>query len=259
MTTSTTASTSTTTTSSTTTTTASLAHGLSHVHPALHAAATPPTAPNPETIPLLPESVPVAMPDLPPVMMLTTREQMKAVTEPTRSRILVIIQNQPATAKQIADRLGIPPGTIGHHLQVLENTGLARLIARRQVRGTVAKYYVRTARFICFDLPYDVARESPPDLDILRSAHDELADTIASGAQLPHETAGFPHARLSPARAAAYRARLERLMDEFGDEPPDPDGQIYSLVSALFLSPPYVQIDPSPAPRAPRQQSTSGK
>src|SRR5262245_26610582 len=56
-------------------------------------------------LPLLPESVPVQMPDLPPRLAITTLEQFRAVSDPVRSRILGIIQNQPATAKQIAQRL----------------------------------------------------------------------------------------------------------------------------------------------------------
>lgn len=199
-----------------------------------------------EAIPLLPESVPVAMPELPPRLTLTTREQMKAIGDPTRSRMLVIIQNQPATAKQIADRLGVPPGTIGHHLQVLEAAGLARMIARRQVRGTVAKYYVRTARLFIYDLPHEVAQETPPSLDIVRTAYNELADALLDDADEtdePDECAtGFPHARLSLERATAYAARLKQLSDEFAAEPPDPHGQIYGLLSAFFVSPAYVQV-----------------
>src|SRR5262249_59022252 len=79
-----------------------------------------------EGMPTLPESVPVTMPELPPRLVITTAEQFKAIADPTRSRILGIIQSQPATAKQIADRLGIAPGGAGHHLQVLEVAGLAQ-------------------------------------------------------------------------------------------------------------------------------------
>src|SRR6266852_9431044 len=109
-----------------------------------------------DTVPVLPEDVPVTMPELPARLMITTFEQFKAVSEPVRSRILGIIQNQPATAKQIADRLGATPGAIGHHLHVLEEAGLAQIVARRLVRGIVANYYTRTARIFNYDLPEDV-------------------------------------------------------------------------------------------------------
>ena len=85
-------------------------------------------------IPLLPEDVPVTMPALPPTLIINTAQQYKAMGDPTRVKILAIIQQQPATAKQIADRLGIAPGTAGHHLQSLEAAGLAQVVARRLVR-----------------------------------------------------------------------------------------------------------------------------
>src|SRR5437879_1347381 len=72
----------------------------------------------------LPEGVPVVMPELPLRLDITTEQQLKAFGDPVRTRILGIIQNQPATAKQIADRLGYSPGAVGHHLQVLEEAGL---------------------------------------------------------------------------------------------------------------------------------------
>src|SRR5205085_2818107 len=63
----------------------------------------------------LPEGVPVPMPELPLKLVISTIQQFKAVSDPIRMRILGIIQNRPATAKQIADQLRATPGTIGHH------------------------------------------------------------------------------------------------------------------------------------------------
>src|SRR5436189_4403627 len=90
--------------------------------------------PTDELIEILPEDVPVTMPELPPQLVINTLQQFKAISDPIRSRILGIIQNQPATARQIADRLGASPGAIGHHLHVLEAAGLAQVVARRIMR-----------------------------------------------------------------------------------------------------------------------------
>src|SRR5260370_3068809 len=120
-----------------------------------------------------PERVPVTMPDLPPTFTITTEQQLKALGDATRTRILSIIQNQPATAKQIADNLGVTPGTIGHHLQALEEAGLAQAVARRLVRGITAKYYTRTARIFDFHLP-DVLGGKQRALHFLELARDEI-------------------------------------------------------------------------------------
>src|SRR5213080_3609936 len=138
-----------------------------------------------DVIPVLPGNVPVTMPELPVQIVINTAQQFKAVSDPIRSRILGIIQNQPATAKQIADRLGATPGAIGHHLHVLEEAGLAQVVARRLVRGIVARYYTRTARLFQFDLPPEITGPHSVPLDLLTRGRDELAEVLAAGTDDP--------------------------------------------------------------------------
>ena len=192
--------------------------------------------------PVLPGDVPVVMPELPLRLAITTEEQHKAIGDPTRSRILAVIQHQPATAKQIADRLGLAPGTVGHHLGVLAAAGLVKVVARRLARGIVAKYYTRAARLFEYRLPHEIAHGTDPSVTVLTAARDELADALTLGDPDPFGSVGCPHARLSGERAREYHARLQRLIDDFAAEPPDPAGQVYGLCGALFRSPPYAQV-----------------
>src|SRR5256886_14083479 len=128
-----------------------------------------------DVIPVLPGNVPVTMPELPVQHVINTAQQFKAISNPIRSRILAIIQHQPVTAKQIADRLGATPGAIGHHLHVLEAAGLAQVVARRLIRGIVANYYTRTARIFDYKLPREVIGGSSANLEIMTNALDQLA------------------------------------------------------------------------------------
>jgi DNA-binding transcriptional ArsR family regulator len=192
--------------------------------------------------PLLPDGVPVEMPDLPLHLEVTEQQQLAAIGDPTRSHILGVIQHQPATAKQIADRLQLAPGTIGHHLRVLEEAGLVQLVARRLVRGIVAKYYTRTARMFNMHFPHDAELESASTLNILDAARNRLAEALLVNEPDPLSRVGFPHARLSPDRARAYQERLEQLLNDFLNEPPAPDGRVYGLCGALFASPAYMQV-----------------
>jgi DNA-binding transcriptional ArsR family regulator len=194
-----------------------------------------------DSIPILTEDVPVTMPDLPLQLVISTAQQFKAFSEPVRSRILGIIQNQPATAKQIADRLGATPGAIGHHLHVLEEAGLAKIVARRITRGIVANYYTRTARIFVFDLPSEVRGSTEFGLDIITNARDELAEALVSVKDDHYKRDAFPHVRLSPERAQYYADRLEGLLDDILNEPHDPDGEVYGILLAMFKSPPYLQ------------------
>src|SRR5215813_7464383 len=83
------------------------------------------------------EDVPVVMPDLPATLVISTAQQMKACADPTRSRILGLIQHQPATATQLAQVLGVGPNKISYHLRILQAAGLVQVVARRLIRGIV--------------------------------------------------------------------------------------------------------------------------
>jgi len=194
-----------------------------------------------DTIPVLLDDVPVIMPELPAQVFITTFEQFKAVSEPVRSRILGIIQNQPATAKQIADRLGATPGAIGHHLHVLEEAGLAQIVARRLVRGIVANYYTRTARIFKYNLPEDVSGGVNASIEIMDKAHNEMIEAHANIKEDPFWCDSFPHIRLSPERARYYFERLQALVTDVLNETPDPDGKVYGIIVGMFMSPSYMQ------------------
>ncbi len=190
---------------------------------------------------VLPADVPVRMPNLPYRRAITTLEQVKAIYDPTRSRILGIIQNQPATAKQIAQALNMPPGTVGYHLQVLESAGLAQVVARRLIRSIVATYYTRTARIFQYDLPPEVSGRFSATMEIMIHARDELADALADYGEGMFGRNGFPHARLSPERAAYYQRKMDELMEEMIQETPHSNGDVYGFYGAFFLSPRYMQ------------------
>ena len=210
-----------------------------------------------DTIPLLPEEVPVTMPDLPTRRVVNTPDGFKAISDSTRSRILSIIQSQPATAKQIADRLGATPGAIGHHMHVLEEAGLAQVVARRLVRGIVASYYTRTAKIYMYELPEEIRGTESAALHIMSKAYDEMAEAQATIKDDPYKRDGFPHARLSSERARYYYARIGELIEEVLNEPPDLDGEVYGIFMAIFKSPQYMQ---GPATASPSEsESTTEK
>jgi DNA-binding transcriptional ArsR family regulator len=193
---------------------------------------------------ILAEDTPVTMPELPLSLTITTIEQFKAIGDRTRTRILGIIQYQPATAKQIADKLKMSPGTINHHLQVLEAAGLAQVVARRLVRGIVAKYYTRTARIFRYAFPSEVAGPSSGGMDIMNAAMAEYTESLATQDQDTDDefcSTSFPRASLSQERVRYYHERVTELVNEFLNEPADADGEIYSLLTAMFKAPAYLQ------------------
>lgn len=194
-----------------------------------------------QDVPILPTSVPVTMPELPPTVNITTPLQFKAMSDPIRSKILAIIQNQPATAKQIATRLDASTGAIGHHLRVLEEAGLAKVVARRLVRGIVAKYYTRTGRIFMYASSAEENGNESAALTIVNRIREELIDTLKTETGEINAVLGFPHIRLSPERAEAYNKRFAALLEELTAEPNDPNGQLYGFGIVMFSSPKYMQ------------------
>ena len=211
-----------------------------------------------EQEPVLPEDVPVVMPELPIQLRVHTAQQFKALGDPVRERIISAIQHQPATAKQIAVRLKLAPGTVGHHLQVLEAAGLVQVVARRLVHGIVAKYYTRTARIFCFDFSPEVAPDVSYILNFLTHARSDLAESLASGGDDTVLSIGLPRTRLTAERAQYYEERVKALTDEFLHEPIASDGEVYALSLALFKAPPYQQtMTFSETDTLPSEQETS--
>lgn len=197
---------------------------------------------NGESFAILPDDMPVVMPELPAKLVVNTMAQFRAISDPVRSRIVGIVQQQPATAKQIAARLKSSPGAIGHHLHVLEDAGLVQVVARRFVRGTVANYYTRTARLFIFDFPEEVTGGVSIRMKHMEQARDEIAASPVGASNQSDWGDGFLHPRLSRERAEKLKERLDALVEDVLSEPPDPEGEVYGLYIALFKSPDYLQV-----------------
>jgi DNA-binding transcriptional ArsR family regulator len=192
--------------------------------------------------PVLPEGVPVQMPELPVHHAISTMQQFKAISNTTRSKILSIVQHQPATAKQIATRLGATPGAIGHHMKVLEEAGLVQIVARRLTRGIVANYYTRVARIFDFDFaPETWGMQGTLDIfNTFREQYIDAKDDVDEKDEAINHMA-FPHARLSREKAEGYARRLEQIVEDFLAEPASAKGDVYGIFVSLFKSPAYMQ------------------
>jgi DNA-binding transcriptional ArsR family regulator len=78
---------------------------------------------------------------------LSTIEQVKAISDPYKIRILMTFGdlNVPATVKQIADSLEQVPAKVYYHVKKMEKLGILELIYTKEINGIIAKYYSPTA------------------------------------------------------------------------------------------------------------------
>jgi DNA-binding transcriptional ArsR family regulator len=71
---------------------------------------------------------------------------LKAVSHPVRVRILAMLDEGPASPKQLADRLGASLGVVAYHVRTLHDLDLLKLVGTRQRRGATEHMYAAVAR-----------------------------------------------------------------------------------------------------------------
>ncbi|HEU4319648.1 MAG TPA: winged helix-turn-helix domain-containing protein [Acidimicrobiia bacterium] len=159
-----------------------------------------------------------------------TNEQYKALFEDTRLQIVDLLLERAATIKELSETLGKPKGTIGHHVGVLEDTGLIRVVRTEMVRAIEAKYYGRTARtYILGDMTAD-GFELAPD-HFLTTAAAEFARADEDAPVPPSST--LRYARIADERAQEWIDRLLDLVHEFTAEPRGGE-TTYGLLVAMY-------------------------
>lgn len=73
-------------------------------------------------------------------------EQIRALREPTRWKMLNLLIEHPMTGSQLARVLGITRPLAHYHLKVLEKVGLVEFLEDHVLDGVVEKYYQALAR-----------------------------------------------------------------------------------------------------------------
>ncbi|MFJ7264390.1 ArsR/SmtB family transcription factor [Streptomyces globosus] len=162
--------------------------------------------------------------ELPEALHVTTDEQLRAVSNLTRHRIMAVLRFEPATITQIAERVGLAKGSSSYHVRLLERAGLVKVVRTRKVRGVTERYYAPAARSIVLPNP----ATGQPDV-LMRHV---VADLEASPVDARRHVR-LAHLRLTEEQFAELGERLQALADEYR-ELSDPSLPDVSLAFALF-------------------------
>jgi DNA-binding transcriptional ArsR family regulator len=100
---------------------------------------------------------------------------MHAISHKVRRRILQHLVADPMTVTQLGRALDMPPPTVHYHVRELVRVGLVRLVATRERRGILEKYYRAVAR--TFLLPKDPLKGRTPSEQL--ATVNELLDDIS--------------------------------------------------------------------------------
>ncbi len=86
--------------------------------------------------------------EIPDLYELETLEQLRAIADELRTRIVEALTHRAMTVTQLGEMLGQAPAKIHYHVRELERerVGLVRLVATREKSGILEKYYRAIAK-----------------------------------------------------------------------------------------------------------------
>jgi DNA-binding transcriptional ArsR family regulator len=167
--------------------------------------------------------------DAPETLVVSAPEQLRALADDVRAAVISLLRERAYSTQQLAEKLGIPKGTVGHHLKVLESAGLIHIVRTRQVRAVTEKFYGRTARLFLYQT------EDPADA---RAIGTSMLRQAASELERSRDGTGFGLTRANLAKKDLDRLerRLKKLIEDFRAAE-TPGGEPYALVTAIYRRP----------------------
>ena len=186
---------------------------------------------------------------------VSTPAQLRAMADPLRGTLLDLLLERAATVSELAAAVGRPKSTVAHHVKVLVDAGLLRVVRTRRVRAIDERYYGRTARL------FRVGAITPPrDQEMANPISDAAAEAIAAYAA-DDLRATLRHARIPAERAREFWAEVLLLANAFAKLPRAGD-TVYGFVVGLYptehptlpvIGDPHRPADPAdPSPAPPR-------
>src|SRR5919198_3946846 len=161
---------------------------------------------------------------------VTAPEQLRALADPLRATILDLLLERAATVAELAAVIRRPKSTVAHHVNVLVEAGMLRVVRTRRVRAIEERYYGRTARMF-----YVGVVSRPGDDKTL--VHANALSVAAAESVAAHEAdrlrSTLRHARIPAQRAADFWQRVDALLREFAQLPRGGD-TVYGFAAGLY-------------------------
>ena len=167
---------------------------------------------------------------------ISRADQLHALGDPTRWRILGRLLDGPASIQELARALGTAKGTISHHVRVLDRAGLIRLAETQRVRGVVEKRYARVAKKFRLDEGRRaelIAGGATDDYGLL-PLRQALAEARPAGEPDDPSASVVVRARMPADRARRFARLVEAMAEEFSEGAPG-EGETFGFVGAVYV------------------------
>src|SRR6478672_3499433 len=159
--------------------------------------------------------------------LLTSPAELRAMADPLRATLLDLLLERAATVSELAESVGRPRSTVAHHVEVLVDAGLLKVVRTRKVRAIEERFYGRTARI------FYVGAIAPEQARYLTNFLAEAAAESAPAARADTLRAILRHARIGVEHATAFWDRVFELVAEFSSLPRTGD-TVYGFVAGLY-------------------------
>lgn len=95
---------------------------------------------------------------------LQTADQLQAISDPIRYRIILLLRQQAMTGAQLSRALNLSRARAHYYLKTLVDSGLVRFRGERLDNGLVGKYYRAIANYFSYDkLAGELSKMNPTD------------------------------------------------------------------------------------------------
>ena len=166
---------------------------------------------------------------------------MRAISDPLRTTILGLLHERAASVTELASALERPKSTVAHHVHVLAEAGLLRVVRTRRVRAIEERFYGRTARMFYVGLGRHGRRA--------RCRSNSTTSRSRPRSPSPHtrrvscvRSSGTPGCPRN--RSAAFWDRVEQLIHEF-DRLPRSGDTVYGFTVGAYPMPEYPILPPA--------------
>ncbi len=168
--------------------------------------------------------------DLADTVEISTPAQLRAIADPLRSAILDLVLERAATVAELAAAIDRPKSTVAHHVNVLVDAGILRVVRTRRVRAIDERYYGRTGRTIYVGV---VRRPGDTTTPVCVNGLSVAAAESVAAHEADRLYSTMRHVRIPPERAGEFWQRVEALVREFTQLPRSGD-TVYGLVAGLY-------------------------
>ncbi|MGH9170207.1 MAG: ArsR/SmtB family transcription factor [Acidimicrobiales bacterium] len=165
--------------------------------------------------------------DLEELRIVSSPKELRAMFDPLRDTLLDLVLERAASVRELAAAVARPKSTVAHHVGVLREAGLLKVVRTRRVRAIEERFYGRTARI------FYVGVIQPEQLEVVTNYLEVAAAESIPAHQADRLRAISRHARISRERAAEFWDAVFELVRDFSESPRSGD-TVYAFVAGLY-------------------------